>query len=92
MKVKKESGEEKEFDQSRKEELDGLIRYGTLKPVHTSWKNGNKIFGSRFNNELKKLGGILKRKRNSVGKTTQMMTQHILYLWKVKTVMDIYTQ
>ena len=67
VKVKKGSAEERAFKQSRKDELDGLLKDGTFKPVHESTIKGSKrIFGSRFIDELKRAGDILKKKSRLV--------------------------
>ena len=63
IKVKKGSVEEVAFKESRKAELDGLLNDGTFVPVHESTlKTNTGIFGSRFIDELKKVGDKLKQK------------------------------
>ena len=65
--VKKGSREEKAFAKSRKDELVGLLEGGTFKPVKESTvPPSSRIFGSRFVDELKKVGNGLRKKSRLV--------------------------
>lgn len=58
--------EEKEFAESRKSELEGLLKYGTFVAVDETEAQGKRVFGSRFVEVLKKVGDRLKRKSRLV--------------------------
>lgn len=67
VKVKRGSPEEKAFAQSRKDEFEGLLRDGKIKPIPESEIEGNpRIFGLRFVDELKKYGVGLRKKSSLV--------------------------
>lgn len=65
IKVKNRSIEELEFKESRKAEIDGFVKDGTFHPVEESkFKLNTRIFGSRFIDELNKVGyNLHKRSR-----------------------------
>lgn len=65
VKVKKGSPEERAFAESRKRELDGLVKDGTFVPVpREEVPDGHRIFGSRFVDELKRVGlELIKKSR-----------------------------
>lgn len=63
VRVKKGSVEEKAFAESRKDELYGLLRDETFVQTREKDIYGEpRIFGSRFVNELKKVGKQLRKK------------------------------
>ena len=65
--VKRGSKEEEAFSQPRKDELSGLLRDGTFKPIRlTDIPTTARIFGSRFVDELKKVGDRLRKKSRLV--------------------------
>ena len=65
--VLKDSKEEAAFATSRKAELEGLTKDGTFEPIHESKVPTTvRIFGSRFVDELKKVGCMLKKKSRLV--------------------------
>lgn len=69
VKVKRGSKEGEEFVPCRKVELDGLLEDSILEPVAESEITGNsRIFGSRFADELKRMGDLLKRKSRLVAR------------------------
>lgn len=67
VKVRKGSPEEKKLLRSRAQELNGLIKDGTFAPVKTKDIDGNpRIFGSRFVDEIKRVGDHMRRKSRLV--------------------------
>ena len=67
VQVKKGSVEEQAFKSSRLSELEGLVKDGTFVPIHERDIVGSpRIFGSRFVDELKKVGDGLKKKSRLV--------------------------
>lgn len=65
--VKKGSVEERAFAESRRYELEGLLKDGTFSPVaEIEVEVGTRIFGCRFIDELMKEGDRLKKKSRLV--------------------------
>lgn len=66
IKVKKGTPEERAFAESRKKDLYGLVKNGTFVPVPRSEvPEGHRVFGSRFVDELKRVGETLINKRQN---------------------------
>ena len=65
--MKRGSKEEAAFAQPRRDELDGLLKDGTFVPVKLSnVPESSRIFGSRFVDEIKKVGKGLRKKSRLV--------------------------
>lgn len=69
IKVKKGPSEERAFAQSRNEYLQRLVPDGTFDVViEAQIQRSPRIFGSRFGDDFKKIGGQLKTKSHLVTK------------------------